>query len=180
MRSFTDEGLVLKRFNYADSDRMLTLFTRDHGKISATAKGIRRLTSRKAPHLELFTHSRLYIISANFPLVTEASTLANFSNLKLDLTLTRSGFHLLEVLDKLLPEAEPLPRIFNSAIDTLNALNNLTAKTLDHRHLYLSQFYKHLLTYLGFGLPNKTTPTSLYAYLETVLDQKLTSAKSYL
>lgn len=180
MRSFTDEGFVLKRFNYADADRMLTLFTKDHGKLSATAKGIRRLTSRKAPHLELFTHSRLYIVSANFPLVTEASTLTNYSDLKLNLNLTRAGFHLLEVLDKLLPEAEPLPRIFNSALDTLSSLNSLTTTNLDHRHLHLSQFYKHLLTHLGFGLPSKTTPTSIYAYLESVLDQKISSAKSYL
>ncbi len=180
MHSFIDEGLVLRRYNYADSDRMFVVFTKEHGKMSASAKGVRRLTSHKAPHLELFIHNRLYFVTGHLPLITQAQTLHGFSNLRHNLLLARSGFHLLEVLDKLLPEDQPLPELFQGAIDTLSSLDELDSSLIDHRHLYLSRFYQHLLSFLGFGLPPKLTPSSLYSYLETVLDQKIISAKSFL
>jgi DNA repair protein RecO (recombination protein O) len=62
-RSFTDEGIVLRRIDYAEADRILTILTRDHGKLGVIARGVRKPGSRLAAHTDLFARSRLHLAS---------------------------------------------------------------------------------------------------------------------
>ena len=79
--SFKTEGIILKRMNYGEADRILTIYTLHHGKIRAMAKGVRKLQSRKAGSLELFNHSVLFLIKGkNLDLVTEAQTIDLFKS----------------------------------------------------------------------------------------------------
>jgi len=52
--SYKTEAIVLKRVSFGEADRLVTVFSRNRGKLTLLAKGIRRLTSRKKGHLELF------------------------------------------------------------------------------------------------------------------------------
>ena len=61
MPTYTDEGIVLRRVNYGDADRILTVLTRDHGKIGVIARGVRRPQSRLGPRTDLFTRSRMQL-----------------------------------------------------------------------------------------------------------------------
>ena len=54
-RSFRVEAVVLRHSDWGEADRLLTLFTREMGKLRVVAKGVRKLRSRKAGHLEPFT-----------------------------------------------------------------------------------------------------------------------------
>jgi DNA repair protein RecO (recombination protein O) len=56
-----DEGIVLRRVDYAEADRVLTLLTREHGKVGVIAKGVRKPGSRLLPHTDLFTRSRVQL-----------------------------------------------------------------------------------------------------------------------
>ena len=47
LRAYATEGIVLRRDDYGEADRLVTLLTPGHGKLRALAKGARRLTSRK-------------------------------------------------------------------------------------------------------------------------------------
>ncbi|HVN15979.1 MAG TPA: DNA repair protein RecO, partial [Anaerolineales bacterium] len=60
-RSFRMEAIVLRHGDWGEADRLLTLYTREQGKVRAIAKGARKLTSRKAGHLEPFTHVKLQL-----------------------------------------------------------------------------------------------------------------------
>ena len=53
MPSVTVEGLILKRANFGEADRMLTILTKNLGKISVVARGVRKITSRRAGNVEL-------------------------------------------------------------------------------------------------------------------------------
>ena len=44
------QGFVLKRTNYGEADKILTVFTKERGKIKVLAKGVRKIKSRRAPH----------------------------------------------------------------------------------------------------------------------------------
>ena len=61
MPTYTATGLVLHRLNLGETDKILTLYTHERGKISAVAKGARRATSRLSGATELFTLSRFLL-----------------------------------------------------------------------------------------------------------------------
>jgi len=64
-RSYKAEGIILKRINFSEADKILTIFTKRHGKVRAIAKGVRRLTSRKAGSVELFNQAGLFLLEGN-------------------------------------------------------------------------------------------------------------------
>src|SRR5579871_4481700 len=66
MPSYTAAGLVLRRINLGETDKILTLYTREHGKLSAVAKGARRAGSRLSGATELFTYSRNLLARATY------------------------------------------------------------------------------------------------------------------
>ena len=57
MRSFKTEGIVIKRRNFNEADRIITVFSKRNGKINIKASGVRKITSRRSPHLELLNYS---------------------------------------------------------------------------------------------------------------------------
>jgi DNA repair protein RecO (recombination protein O) len=59
--SYTDEGIVLRRVDYAEADRILTVLTREHGKVGVIARGVRKAPGRMAPHTDLFVRSTMQI-----------------------------------------------------------------------------------------------------------------------
>ena len=56
MSLYRDEGVVLRAQKLGEADRIVTLLTRDHGRVRAVAKGVRRTTSRIGARLEPFSH----------------------------------------------------------------------------------------------------------------------------
>jgi len=52
MSLYQDEGVVLRTSKLAEADSIITVLTRDHGKIRAVAKGVRRTKSRFGARLE--------------------------------------------------------------------------------------------------------------------------------
>ena len=61
MGVYKAEGVVLRRRVLGEADRVITFYTREHGKVDAAARGVRRGTSRLAGRLEPFTHLRLLL-----------------------------------------------------------------------------------------------------------------------
>lgn len=59
--SFTDEGIVLRRVNYGEADRVLTVLTRGHGKVGVMVRGVRKAGSRLAARTDLFERSRMQL-----------------------------------------------------------------------------------------------------------------------
>ena len=54
--TYRDRAVVLRKLDYGEADRIFTLLTRDHGKVGAIAKGVRRQESKLGPSLELYGH----------------------------------------------------------------------------------------------------------------------------
>src|SRR3989338_2022811 len=102
MHGIKVEGIVLKRRNLGEADRILTVFTLQKGKISVLAKGVRRITSRRAGNVELLNRSAMYLYPAkSFFILTEAESFNTFQKLKDDLILSATAFHIIELVDKL-------------------------------------------------------------------------------
>jgi DNA repair protein RecO (recombination protein O) len=73
MPNYQTLGIVIGRTNFAEADRIIRLITPDHGKVSAVAKGVRRIKSKSAGHLELFGEVNLVLNTGrNLDLITSA------------------------------------------------------------------------------------------------------------
>lgn len=110
-RTFRTEAIVLRRKDFGEADRLLTLFTPESGKIRAIAKGIRKPRSRKAGHLELYTRSNLLLAKGrDMDIITQAVTVDAYRPLREDLLRSTYGSYFIELLDRFTPdEAENKP-----------------------------------------------------------------------
>lgn len=99
-RVYRTHAVVLRRRDYADADRIVTVFTPGMGKQSLIAKGARKTTSRKAGHLELFSHANLQVAQARtWDIITEANTVEPFRHLRTDLDAIGYASYACELID---------------------------------------------------------------------------------
>jgi DNA repair protein RecO (recombination protein O) len=79
MPTYVTEGVVLRRVDYGEADRILTVLTREHGKIGVIARGVRKSGSRMAAHTDLFARSRMELARGRGELevLTAAQTLGS-------------------------------------------------------------------------------------------------------
>jgi DNA repair protein RecO (recombination protein O) len=145
-RLYRIEGVVIRRSDVGETDRILTLYTPDRGKVRVVAKGARRPGSRLAGHVELLSHSTFLIARGrNLDIVTQAQTMAAFSALRQDLERVGWGCYLAELLDRMAPEqAENCPA-FQLLVEALEHLDQGRDPEMVAR-----SFELHLLGYMGY------------------------------
>jgi len=146
-RSFRVEAVVLRHSDYGEADRLLTLYTRQLGKTRAIAKGARKIASRKAGHIEPFTHVKLQLAKGRDMLIlTQADTVDAYLPLREDLILTSHAAYVMELLDRFTYEDESEnSAIFRLLTETLSRLASKSEPWL------VIRFYEmRLLDHLGF------------------------------
>jgi DNA repair protein RecO (recombination protein O) len=123
-RLYRAEGVVLKRSEFGEADRLTTIYTLEHGKLRVLAKGVRKPRSRKAGHLEPFTRVSLLIARGrNLDLITQAEGLETFPALKEDLEKLSQASYVVEMLDRLAyEEGEENRALYQLFVDTLRRL----------------------------------------------------------
>lgn len=122
---YRDEAIVLRTHKLGEADRIVTLLTRQHGRVRAVAKGVRRTTSRFGSRLEPFTHVDLQLAEGrNLDTITQADTLTPFGKgLGLDYDRYTAGTVMLETADRLVPEErQPAVQQFLLLIGGLRAM----------------------------------------------------------
>lgn len=146
-RSFRVDAVVLRHSDYGEADRLLTLFTRQLGKTRAIAKGARKIASRKAGHIEPFTHVKLQLAQGrDMFIVTQADTVDAYLPLRDDLVLTSHASYVLELLDRFSYEDQTEnPTLFRLLTDTLSRL----ASGAD-AWLVIRYYEMRLLDHVGF------------------------------
>jgi DNA repair protein RecO (recombination protein O) len=113
-RLYRVEAIVIRRRDWGEADRLLTLYTRERGKIQAVAKGARKPTSRKAGHIELFTRTKLLIArSRSIDIITQAETSEVYRPLRESLETSTLAHYFAELLDRFTGEAETDHNLFD-------------------------------------------------------------------
>ena len=146
-RSFRVNAIVLRHSDWGEADRLLTLFTREMGKLRAVAKGARKARSRKAGHLEPFTHVRLQLAQGrDLPIVTQAETVDAYIPLRDDLIKTGYAAYTAELIDRFTYEEESESSIpFRLLMETLGRISQEKEAWLAVRY-----YEMRLLDSLGF------------------------------
>ena len=123
-RTYSTQAIVLRRRNLAETDKIVVLFTRELGKLSAVAKGARRPQSRIAGATEPPTFLRaLMAVGRDLDVVTQCETKESFLELRADLDRLVYCSYLLEMTDTLLEERLPHPDLFDLLLSALYLLN---------------------------------------------------------
>jgi DNA repair protein RecO (recombination protein O) len=118
---------VVRVVDFSETSLVVTLFTRELGKVGAMAKGARRLKSPLQGGLDLLSVSDIVVLhkaSDALDLVTEAVLVERFGSLRRDLAALYAGYYIAELLSELTDLHDPHPRLFDAATITLRHLGD--------------------------------------------------------
>ena len=128
MAVYKSKGIVLRSIRYSEADRILDLYTRDAGLVSAIAKGIRRTRSRFGARLEpLSCVDFIAYQGRTLDTVTQAETLRSFHGVREDLTRFETAAGMVGSVRALSGGDEADRRVFNllyNALDTLETCDS--------------------------------------------------------
>ncbi|MCA9097644.1 MAG: DNA repair protein RecO [Planctomycetaceae bacterium] len=116
------EGFVIRQVDFSESSKILTLFTREYGKISAMAKGAKRLRGSFEAALDLLTICNIVFIrksSGALDLLTEAKLIQRFKAGEKSLENLYAGYYVAELLASLTEEYDPHPQLYAEALSAL-------------------------------------------------------------
>src|SRR6516165_1040772 len=125
---YRDDGVVLRTQKLGEADRIITLLTRQNGRVRAVAKGVRRTKSRFGARLEPFTHVDLLIHPGrSLDVITQAEVIRTYgAQLASDYPRYTTGIAMLETAERFTPmEKEPALRQFLLLIGGLRALGEM-------------------------------------------------------
>lgn len=99
-------GVILRAINIREADRILEIYTDELGKVRAVAKGVRKIQSRLAGHLEPFTYVDLMLAQGrgDLPTITGARALEHYQSIRKDLNRVAVASFLAELVSRLTPD----------------------------------------------------------------------------
>lgn len=174
MRYLKDKGFVLRKVNFGDSDRYVTLFSKNFGKVEVVAKGVRKITSRRASSIEPLNLIDFQSVktSKNY-ILTEVKLIDSFDHLKHELAAIKKVFLTCELLDAILPAGVAHIQVFD-------LIERASVKMLENEK-NMAYFQAKLLSLLGFW--DSSTPFKneghVEAFIEQIIERKLKSSSAF-
>lgn len=144
------EAVVLRTLNYGETSQIVTLFTREKGKLSVMAKGARALKSRFGSSLQPMSYVQAvfyYRPTRSLQTLSECSHLVPFTGIARSLEKITVGLQMVELVAALMQEEEQNPAVFNLLVEVLEALHRAEAREGN----LLQYFRLRLASALGFA-----------------------------
>lgn len=117
------EGIVLKSRSYGESNKIVTIMTREAGKVTVMARGAKKPTSRLAGVTQTFMHG-LYVVqrSSGMGTLQQGEHLASMRHIQTDIVATAYASYIVELLDRIVEEGSPEPFAFEVLQQALHAI----------------------------------------------------------
>ncbi len=123
MALYRTEAVVLRTRNLGEADKILTLFTKDRGKVSAVARGSRRPRNHLMGVSQLFTHSNFLIFRGkNLDSVSQGTIINAWLNLREDLLKMAYASYIVELVDRLTEEYDPSASVYSLLVAVFDRL----------------------------------------------------------
>ncbi|GAJ03578.1 unnamed protein product, partial [marine sediment metagenome] len=120
---YKTEGIVLKSIEYQEADKIVTIYTKDYGKITAIAKGVRKTKSKFGSSLEILTYSIfLFYKGRNLDIVSQTEILESFFSTSKEVIKFAFAANCVEVVNRLTEEREINIGLFNLLKEVLHYL----------------------------------------------------------
>ena len=145
-RLYRLDGIIIRRSDYGEADRIVTVYTPDRGKLRLMAKGVRKITSRKAGHVELFMLTDLLVAKGRtWDIISQAEIVEPYRALREDLDLVSHAYYLAELIDRFTEEHDSNRPLFELLALTLARISDPATLELSLRYFEL-----HLLSLVGY------------------------------
>ncbi len=168
-RSFSISGIILKRKNVGETDRVVFLLTQERGKLVCVAKGVRKLNSSKRAFMEPGNIVQAHLINTkSLPLLIQAKLISDSATTKSSLGKIRQLIQILEIFDQLFVEQEIEAKTYQLVLSIRsNLINNKTG--------LIRQQLSQLILKLGFPAPDLKQEESILDYVQQIVERKMKS-----
>ena len=150
MRKYNTDAIVLKNLNYGDAHKIYTLMTQDYGKVSAVARGVRKISSRRAGNLDTLNIITVSITENKdcYRNLVYFRTLNTNKKVKEKLETSAQGFYIADLVQAFVDFDDKNVEVYDLMEETLELLdkNNLPL------NLVVNFFEVKLMKVLGYGL----------------------------
>ena len=141
------EAIVLKTADLGEADRLLTIYTKEFGKIQVLAKGIKKLESKLRYNLEPLSYSLLILVEGkNFRIVKDAVLIDQFLSVRNDLEKIKIAYKIVDIINELIAGEEKDEDVWNLILETFMAIE----RDKIYLNLVVSEFQSSLLKLLGY------------------------------
>ncbi|MEW9031557.1 MAG: DNA repair protein RecO [Planifilum fimeticola] len=122
------EGIVIRTRDYGESHKVVVLFTAERGKLPVMARGAKKPRSRLGAVTQLFTRGQYlcFLGGSGMGTLSQGELLSSHHAIRSDLLLTATAAYLVELLDRLTEEMDPLPALYRLLSSTLDQLEEGT------------------------------------------------------
>ncbi|RFU65744.1 DNA repair protein RecO [Peribacillus glennii] len=118
------EGIVIRRTDYGESNKIITLYTREWGKTGAMARGANKPNSRLSAVTQLFYYGYFLVqASSGLGSLQQGETVNSMRSIREDIFATAYASYIVELLDKSVEDKKPNPFLFELLYQTLNYIN---------------------------------------------------------
>jgi len=168
-------GVILKKQNYREADQIITVWTKQAGKLRFLARGVRLTKSKLVYSLQDLSLAEMEITgSKHLPTLINAKTLKAFGLLRQDLVKIGIGLYAAELMLKMTGDEHPNAPAFSLLLDFLEQLDT----HFENPDIYLSldQFSLGLMSVLGFKAPQQVkTHRQIKDFIESILEREIKS-----
>ncbi len=170
-RSFSSTGIVLKRVNVGETDRIINILTQEFGKITVVAKGVRKMASTKRAYLEPGNIIQAFLINTkSLPLLTQAKLIDDCSKMEQSLQAYRQLTQLLEIYEKLFVEIEIEADVYASLLQLRKQI--ILGKAPAHK---VRDMLGEVIVKMGFQHPSESKYNNITQYIQALSDSKINS-----
>lgn len=148
------EGFIIKSRLLRDADKMITLYTKQYGKMNALAKGVRKITSKFASNLEIFNYNELVMYKkedSDIATITGCNSRKSFHKIRNDFFKMMKGAYMVELVDKFTCHYNQNSAIFYLINDAFLLMDDIEYTNKDVLQL-VEAFIMRLLSYSGYKL----------------------------
>ncbi len=141
------EGIVLREIRYKDTSKILTIYTKEHGKISAMARGAYKARSGLIANTQLFSHNEYEVYKGkNFHYINQGHIIDSFYSIREKMERVSYGYYMLEMIDKSIEEEQKSKKIFLLLEKALKILSNLEEDFLK----FIVSYELKFISFLGY------------------------------
>ena len=149
MRNITCEAIVISVMDYAESDKIVTFFTLEHGKLRGLARGAKKSRKRFGGALEPFARLRLQLhLKEGLSTLSGADIVTIFPHIRQELDKIGHAGYACELVERLVPDGEQNQRLYRLLAAYLDHLDRFQSNTSDRRF-----FEVNMLKVLGYRPP---------------------------
>jgi recombinational DNA repair protein (RecF pathway) len=173
-KSVNNEAIVIKRINYKDQDKIITLYTKEIGKIAVMAKGIRKIDSKRKSYFEPGNFIKIALIKSHkFHIAAQTELLNSYPQIKKTYEKANALYYILEIFDGLVPEEDDNVTIFKFLEKSLSTLENINEDKVTD---FLNAYSIKLLRMSGFldnpyEIIHTKTNKEFYSYLDNLINK---------